>query len=121
MDASWQGRQLMKFLDQIAELETRTKSLLDASDKLSNVMGDAARQLAEVQQALANAPKAWGIDVKVNGQEFTICERDGLVLFAALTRCLEGEEVAVKLASGQTPKLRLTDLEQLASVIIGAA
>lgn len=118
----------MKFLDDIAALKSEAEKLradiaaaLAAKDELSNTLGDAARQLAEVQQAIANAPKAWGIDVKVNGQEFTICERDGLVLFAALTRCLEGEEVAVKLASGQTPKLRLTDLEHLASVIIGAA
>lgn len=118
----------MKFLDKIEVLEARAEALtsqLDdvqrAKDDLANLLGDAARQLAEVQQAIANAPKPWGIDVKVNGQEFTICERDGLVLFAALTRCLEGEEVSPKLASGQTPKLRLTDLEQLASVIIGAA
>jgi len=118
----------MKFLDDIAALKSEAEKLradiglaLAAKEELSNTLGDAARQLAEVQQAIANAPKAWGLDVKVNGQEFHICERDGLVLFAALTRCLEGDEVPVKLASGQTPKLRLTDLEQLASVIIGAA
>lgn len=118
----------MKFLDDIkilqeqaAELRKDIADALAAKEELSNTLGDAARQLAEVQQAIANAPKPWGLDVKVNGQEFRICERDGLVLFAALTRCLEGEEVAPQLASGQTPKLRLTDLEQLASVIIGAA
>ena len=111
----------MKFLDDIAALKAATDALLQAKDDLSNTMGEAALQLAKVQKAIAEAPAPWGIDVKVNGQEFRICERDGLVLFAALTRCLEGEEVPVKLASGQTPKLRLTDLEQLASVIIGAA
>lgn len=111
----------MKFLDDIAKLQEATTALLKAKDDLSNTMGDAARQLADVQRAIADAPAPWGLDVKVNGQEFRICERDGLVLFAALTRCLEGEEVPVKLASGQTPKLRLTDLEQLAAHIIGAA
>lgn len=111
----------MKFLDDIAALKEATDALLAAKDDLSNTMGDAARQVAALQRAIADAPVAWGIDVKVNGQEFRICERDGLVLFAALTRCLEGEEVPVKLASGQTPRLRLTDLEQLASVIIEAA
>lgn len=118
----------MKFLDQIAELEAAAKAMreeisaaLQAKDELSNTLGDAARQLADVQAAIANAPKAWGLEVKINGQDFSVCERDGLVLFAALTRCLEGEEVPVKLASGQTPKLRLTDLEQLAAKIIEAA
>ena len=117
----------MKFLDQIAKLESEAEKLrgdiasaLAAKEELSNTLGDAARQLAEVQQQIASAPRPFTVDIKQNGDEFVISEKDGLVLLAALTRALDGEEVAVKLASGQTPKLKLTDLEQIAAKILEA-
>lgn len=117
----------MKFLDDIAELKSEAEKLradiadaLNAKEQLSNTLGDAARQLAEVQQQIANAPRPFTVEIKQNGDEFVISEKDGLVLLAALTRALDGEEVSVKLASGQTPKLKLTDLEQIATKILEA-
>jgi hypothetical protein len=110
----------MKFLDQIAELEAKAAGLSAVADNLSDVIGAATRQLGELQQALANAPTPFTVKVQQNGQDFAVCEKDGLVLFAALVRTLEGEEVEVRLAGGQTPKLRLTDLEQIASKILEA-
>ena len=118
----------MKFLDQINALEAKAleiaeqvAALLQAKDDLSNTMGDAARQVAALQQAIADAPKAFSIDISHNGQDFTVSEKDGLVLLAALVRALENEEVPVRLASGQTPQLRITDLEQVASLILAEA
>ncbi len=117
----------MKFLDDIAALKSQAQELrasiadaLNAKELLSDTIGDAARQLAEIQQQIANAPRPFQVTIKQNGDEFVISEKDGLVLLAALTRALDGEEVAVRLASGQTPKLKLTDLEQIASKILEA-
>lgn len=118
----------MKFLDDIAALKAEAEELrasiaeaLNAKEQLSNTLGDAARQLAALQQAIDGAPTPFEVKIQQNGQDFTVCEKDGLVLFAALVRTLEGEEVEARLASGQTPKLRLTDLEQVALKILEAA
>lgn len=115
----------MKFLDKIEALEARAEALtsqLDAvqraKEELSNLLGDAARQLAELQRAIADAPKPFQIEIKQNGQDFTVSEKDGLILLAALIRALEGEEVTARLHSGQTPKLKLTDIEQIAALIL---
>lgn len=108
----------MKFLDDIAALEARAAALDASANNLQDVLNAAIKQLADVQAFLANAPAPFSVEIKQNGQDFTVCEKDGLVLFAALVRALEGEEVQPHLASGQTPKLKLTDLEQVASAIL---
>lgn len=117
----------MKFLDDIgalkaqaAELQAAIQQTLNAKEELEDRLGAAARQLAEVQREIANAPRPFTVMIKQNGDEFAISEKDGLVLLAALTRALDGEEVAVRLASGQSPKLKLTDLEQIATKILEA-
>lgn len=113
----------MKFLEEIAALKDQAEALrnnlaqaLVAKNDLSDTIGDVTRQLADVQRALANVPQP--ITVKLNGQDLQIAERDALMLFAALVRTLEGEEVPVRLSSGQTLRLKLTDLEQIASNIL---
>lgn len=113
----------MKFLDDIAKLKEAAEALqrdiklaLEAKDELGEVLGEATRQLADVQRALADVPQP--ITVKLNGQELQVCERDALVLLAALTKALDHEEPKVTLTSGQTINLKLTDLEQLAAALL---
>lgn len=124
----------MQFLDKIKELEETAAALQSTiqelqkqainlqgtADNLSDVLGAATRQLGEVQQAIAGAPVPFTIEISQNGQDFTVSEKDGLVLFAALTAALDHKEPSVKLASGQTVKLRLTDVEQVAQKILEA-
>lgn len=110
----------MKFLDQIAELEAKTAGLNASADHLQEVMNAAIKQLGEVQAFLANAPTPFTVTVNQNGSEIVVSEKDGMALFAALVRALEGERPQVRLANGQTPQLALTDLEQVAAKIIEA-
>lgn len=111
----------MKFLDQIAALEARAATLDASSNNLQEVLNAAIKQLADVQGFLADVPKPFAIEIKQNGQEFVVSEKDGLVLLAALTRALDHEEVTVRLAGGQSPRLKLTDIEQIAALILAEA
>lgn len=111
----------MKFLNDIEELKAATTALLAAKDDLSNTMGDAARQLAELQQAIANAPQPETFTIKLaGGQEFTVSERDALLFSVALTITLDPDEVTWPLENGQTITLQLTDIEQAARQIHAA-
>ncbi len=111
----------MKFLDQIAALEAKAATLDAAANNLQEVLNAAIKQLADVQGFLADVPKPFAVEIRQNGQDFIVCEKDGLVLLAALTRALDHEEVSVRLASGQTPTLKLTDIEQIAALILAEA
>ena len=112
----------MKFLDDIQELKEATEALLRARDELSNTMGDAARQLAEMQQAIAAAPKPRFAAFKApDGQDVTIAITDGVILAAALCVALDSKEAVLTLEGGQTINLKITDFEQIAPQILEQA
>lgn len=113
----------MKFLDEIAALKNEAQALRDelaktlvAKDDLSNTIGAVTLQVAALQQQLANLPQP--ITVKLNGQDLQVSERDALKLFAALTLTLDHEEVTLPLVSGQTVKVKITDIELLAKAVL---
>jgi hypothetical protein len=119
----------MKFLEQIAELDERTRALQQARDALSGTIDEARKQgevlaslVDQIQQAIAGAPVPRLAQVKLpNGAEVSIILTDGLLMAAALCVALDGGEPEIALESGQTFNLKLTDYEQVAPQVLKAA